>query len=407
MFAGTELNRSVYPRDAPMNAVTDKPTPAAASSAAMSSVARQPPRRSVKQVARIVVGAGALLAAGVTVNWWLQEGRWIESTDNAYVQGDIAVLGPRIEGDVTGIPVADNQMVHAGDPLILLDPADWQLRLQQARDGAAEAAAAVETARRQVEQAGAAIAQADAMIAQADAEWTRANADAGRTGVLANAGWASRQTNEQKIADQRKAMAAVSSARAQRDNAAQALQVAKAAVAQAQAHRQTQESAVQLAERNLGYTVIRAPFDGVVSNRAAQLGQHVNPALQLITVAPLRNQLYVVANFKETQLRALQPGLKVLLTPDIDGNAAIEGKVDSLAPATGALFSLLPPENATGNFTKVVQRVPVKIAIPAAVAEQATWLRAGLSVTAEVDTRGPQAVRHGLFGSLARLFGLG
>ena len=199
-----------------MNAVTDKPTPAAASSAAMSSVARQPPRRSVKQVARIVVGAGALLAAGVTVNWWLQEGRWIESTDNAYVQGDIAVLGPRIEGDVTGIPVADNQMVHAGDPLILLDPADWQLRLQQARDGAAEAAAAVETARRQVEQAGAAIAQADAMIAQADAEWTRANADAGRTGVLANAGWASRQTNEQKIADQRKAMAAVSSARAQR-----------------------------------------------------------------------------------------------------------------------------------------------------------------------------------------------
>ena len=158
---------------------------------------------------------------------------------------------------------------------------------------------------------------------------------------------------------------------------------------------------MQLAENNLAYTVIRAPFDGIAGNRAAELGQHVTPASQLIAVAPLREQLYVVANFKETQLRRMQPGMKVRLMPDIDPGAAVDGRVDSLAPATGALFSLLPPENATGNFTKVVQRVPVKLVVDPAQARMPQWLRAGLSVTAEVDTRGPDAQRLGLFGAAA------
>jgi membrane fusion protein (multidrug efflux system) len=164
-------------------------------------------------------------------------------------------------------------------------------------------------------------------------------------------------------------------------------------------------AAVQLAENNLAYTVIRAPFDGVVGNRAAELGQHVQPGAQLIAVAPLPGKLYVVANFKETQLRRMHAGMKVQLVPDIDSSAAVDGRVDSLAPATGALFSLLPPENATGNFTKVVQRVPVKIALDPAEASRAAWLRAGLSVTAEVDTRGPDAQRLGFFGAAAATLG--
>jgi membrane fusion protein, multidrug efflux system len=258
-----------------------------------------------------------------------------------------------------------------------------------------------------VEQAAASIAQADAMIAQAKAEWARADADAGRTSALATAGWASRQLNDTKVADQRKSVAAVASAEAQRDSAQRALAVAEAQVAQAIAHKETLDAALKLAERNLADTVIRAPFDGVVGNRSAQLGQHVNPTLQLISVTPLREQLYVVANFKETQLRRMKPGQKVVLTPDIDPGAAIEAHVDSLAPATGALYSLLPPENATGNFTKVVQRIPVKLRIDPQVASQAAWLRAGLSVTAEVDTRGPQAVRRGLLGTIAVALGLG
>ena len=382
-----------------MNAVSEKPN--AAEPVALSAATPVPTRRGVrKHVLRTGLVAVLLLGAAVAGIWWTTEGRYIESTDNAYVQGDIAVLGPRIEGDVQTIHVADNQVVHAGDPLITLDPTDWQARVDQARGSAAQAAAAIVTARRQVEQAAAAIDQADAMIAQAQAEWTRADADAGRTGALATAGWASRQLNDTKVADQRKSIAGLSATRAQRESALHALAVAQAQVTEAESRKVMQDAALKLAERNLEYTVIRAPFDGVAGNRAAQLGQHVNPTLQLISVTPLREQLYVIANFKETQLRRVKPGQKVVLTPDIDPGAAIEARVDSLAPATGALYSLLPPENATGNFTKVVQRIPVKIRIEPAVAAQATWLRAGLSVTAEVDTRGPDAVRHGLLGSV-------
>ena len=381
-----------------MNAFTDKPLPAPA--AAQSSAA--PDRmRQVRRLWRPAVGLVAAIAIGVTASWWFTEGRYIQSTDNAYVQGDIAVLSPRIEGDVAAIRVADNQRVHAGDPLIELDPADWRARLDQATATAAEAAAAVETAQRQVGQQQATIDAAQAAIVQAQAEQARANADATRSGTLVTAGWASRQANDQAIADSRKANAAVTAAQAQKAAAEQQLSVLRAQIVQAKARQQNADAAVQLAQNNLSYTVIRAPFDGIAGNRAAELGQHVTPATQLIAVAPLPEQLYVVANFKETQLRRMQPGMKVRLIPDIDSSAAVDGRVDSLAPATGALFSLLPPENATGNFTKVVQRVPVKLVLDPAEAAHAGWLRAGLSVTAEVDTRGPDAQRLGLFGAAA------
>ena len=387
-----------------MNALAEKPAPTepVAQTRALPS-----PRRARRLALRAGLGALLVLGGAGTGVWWFTEGRFIESTDNAYVQADIAVLGPRVEGDVLTIPVADNQVVHAGDPLITLDPTDFQAKLDEARGADAEAAAAIVTARRQAEQAAAQIAQADAMTAEARAEAVRAEADAGRSATLVRAGWASRQVNDQRVADARKSDAALSAARAQRESAAQALAVAKAQISEAEARKEMQDAAVKLAERNLDYTVIRAPFDGVVGNRVAQLGEHVNPALQLISVTPLRDRLYVIANFKETQLRRMKPGQKAVLTPDIDPDGAIEAHVDSLAPATGALYSLLPPENATGNFTKVVQRVPVKLRIDPAVAAQAPWLRAGLSVTAEVDTRGSASVRRGLLGSIAAFLGLG
>ena len=291
--------------------------------------------------------------------------------------------------------------MRAGDPLIVLDPADWRARLAQSAAAAAEATAAIETAQRQVAQQRATIDAAQAAIVQAQAEQARATADAARSGSLVGSGWTSRQSNDQAVADQRKANAAVVATQAQKVAAEQQLEVLNAQVVQARARQQNAAAAVQLAENNLAYTVIRAPFDGIAGNRAAELGQHVTPATQLIAVAPLRERLYVVANFKETQLRRMQPGMKVRLIPDIDSSAAVDGRVDSLAPATGALFSLLPPENATGNFTKVVQRVPVKLVLDPAEAAHAGWLRAGLSVTAEVDTRGPDAQRLGLFGTAA------
>ena len=381
-----------------MNAITEQPQPAPADTQTRATDRRS---RLLRRLWRPLAGLAAVIGIGVTASWWFTEGRYIESTDNAYVQGDIAVLSPRIEGDVAAIKVADNQRVRVGDPLIVLDPTDWRSRLAQATAAAAEAAAAVETAQRQVGQQQATIEAAQAAIVQAQAEQARATADATRSGSLVVGGWASRQANDQAIADSRKANAAVAAAQAQKAAAEQQLAVLGAKVVEAKARQQNAAAAARLAENNLAYTVIRAPFDGIAGNRAAELGQHVTPASQLIAVAPLREQLYVVANFKETQLRRMQPGMKVRLIPDIDPGAAVDGRVDSLAPATGALFSLLPPENATGNFTKVVQRVPVKLVVDPAQAAHAQWLRAGLSVTAEVDTRGPDAQRLGLFGTAA------
>ncbi len=385
-----------------MNAGSDKPTASAADTVSTSMPA---PRRRWRLLRLLLLGV-LVLAAGLAGNWWFTEGRWLESTDDAYVQGDIAVLSTRIEGDVVAIHVADNQPVRAGDPLISLDPADWSARLDQARAGAAEAVAAVVTAQRQVEQSRSAIAQAEAMMAQASAELTRAAAEAGRSGALVGAGWTSRQANEQAVADREKAAAQLAAARAQRATAEQALAVAGAQVPQAEAHAATAEAAARLAANNLAYTVIRAPFDGIVGNRVAQLGQHVQPGQLLIAVAPPAPRLFVIANFKETQLRRMRAGQRVWLTPDIDGSAVALGRVDSLAPATGALFSLLPPENATGNFTKVVQRVPVKIVLDRDAAVAAHWLRAGLSVTAEVDTRAAGESRQGLLGAAAATLGL-
>ena len=379
-----------------MNAIAEKPAPA------VTTTGSQPPgRRGLKRVLRPVLAVVVVAAVATTAAWWFSEGRWIESTDNAYVQGDIAVLSPRIDGEVAAIRVADNQRVRAGDPLILLDPADPEARLDQARAAAAEAEAAVATARRQFVWQQSEIEAARAAVAQADAEQTRAGADAARSTVLVANGWASRQANDTAVADNRKAAAAVASATARLASAEQQLAVLQSQVAQAEAHLKSAAAGVKLAENTLTYTVIRAPFDGIAGNRAAEPGQHVAPGTQLIAVTPLPDRLFIVANFKETQLRHMRAGMKVRIIPDIDPSAAVDGRIDSLAPATGAMFSLLPPENATGNFTKVVQRVPVKIILDPAQAIHAAWLRTGLSVTAEVDTRGPDAQRLGLFGAAA------
>ena len=338
-------------------------------------------------IAAVVLGAGV-----VVLHWWLVEGRFLESTDNAYVQGDIVVLGPRIDGDVTAIHVQNNEAVKAGDRLLSFDPTDRAALLEAARAAEGEAGAAIQVSRRQVEQQRSAIDQAQAAIESANAEVSRAQSSAVRSGALAGAGWTSRQDNETAIANRLKANAALSIAQAQADAARMSLLVA--------------EAQVTIAANNLRYTTLYAPFDGIAGNRAVQLGQHVVPGQQLLSVTPVAAKLYVVANFKETQLTAMQPGQAVKLTPDIDHSAAVTGRIASLAPATGALFSLLPPENATGNFTKVVQRVPVRIAIDPAEAARVKWLRAGLSVTAEVDTRGGDSHVYGMFGSLLHAIGL-
>ena len=397
-----------------MNAITDKPATllgrdvneASQGGVAKPGVAK--PAANRKARLKWLIAPAALLglaAAAITGHWWFTEGRWIQTTDNAYVQGDITVLSPRIDGDVIAIRVADNQLVHVGDALIELDPSDWQARVAQAEASLAESKAAVTTYRAQVLQQRSTLTALAASRDLAAAEKDRAARDATRSNALVGNGWTSQQANELAVTTSRKAEAQLAVAVAQEAAARDQLAVLAAQVTQAEARQQGAEAQLTLARNNLDHTVIRAPFDGVVGNRAAQPGKHVAPGTQLLALAPLANQLYVTANFKETQIRHMRPGQTVRLIPDIDPGAAIDAVVDSLPPASGALFSLLPPENATGNFTKVVQRFPVKLKPVAGAGE--TWLRAGLSVTAEVDTRGPHAVRLGWWGSALAALGLG
>ncbi len=385
-----------------MNAVTDKLQPAETKPATPTHQAPSP--RSRRKLLRGVALGAVLVGAVIGANWWFMEGAFIQSTDNAYVQSDIAVLGPRIDGLVASVNVADNQAVKAGDVLWTLDPADRQAQLDQARAAVAEAEAAVGVAQRQIAQQQATIAAADANIASADAERVRAAADMSRSHALVAPGWTSRQADDSARAESLKADAAFVSAQAMREQAAQGLTVAQAAAAQAQAHLATAQAQAHIAEVNLGYTVTRAPADGIVGNRAVRVGMYVAPGQQLLALAP--QQLFVVANFKETQLARMKPGQNVVLTADIDTSKSVIAHVDSIAPASGAQFSLLPPENATGNFTKVVQRFPTKLVISPEEAAKAPWLRAGLSVTAEVDTRDGNPVRRGLIGSLLARIGL-
>jgi membrane fusion protein (multidrug efflux system) len=385
-----------------MNAISDRTAPA---NETAETRAEPPARRSRKRMIGIPLGVAALIVAVVAGHWWYVEGRWIESTDNAYVQGDITVLSPRIEGDISAVRITDNQRVREGDPLVELDPADWRARAQQAEAAVAEARAAVTTLRAQITQQRTNLAGMAATRANAAAEQGRTAQDAVRSTALRAQGWASQQANDLAVTENRKAVAMLGVSIAQEAAANDQVAVLTAQLAQGEARQQGAEAQLALARTNLAHTVVRAPFDGIVGNRSAQLGKHVVAGTQLLALAPPPEQLFVVANFKETQLHRMRPGMKVRLIPDIDPDAAVDGVVDSLAPATGALFSLLPPENATGNFTKVVQRVPVKLRIDPEQATRAIWLRSGLSVIAEVDTRGPDAIRLGWLDSALAAIG--
>ena len=350
--------------------------------------------------ARLLRGAALVLAAiGITLaaNWYFQVWRYLESTDNATIQGDIAILAARIEGHVAEILVADNQHVVAGQSLIRLDDRDWRARLAEAEAAASAAAAAVETADRQVVQQDAAIAQAVAALDQAKAEAVRARADAGRASSLVGGGWTSRQALDRAEADTRKADAGVAAAQAAIESARAQKSVLEATAAERRAALSRAQATVEVARIDLDNTVIRAPFAGQVGNRAAQLGQFVRPGTNVIALAPEAAALFIVANFKETQLARMHPGQPVAIGVDAMGRT-ITGHVDSLAPATGALFSLLPPENATGNFTKIVQRVPVRITIDGD--QRAALLRPGLSVVPTVDTRDNPGAPKGVLAAM-------
>jgi membrane fusion protein (multidrug efflux system) len=346
-------------------------------------------KREPARVRRRFALAGLGLAVAAAIAWygyhWWTVGRFIESTDDAYVGGDITVIAPKVAGFIAEVAVTDNQAVHAGDLLVRIDDRDYRAALARAVAAVAGQQATLANLEATYRLQQAIIAQAQAGIAAADAEILRARYDQERYRQLSATAAASVQSFQKADADYKQAIASGERARAAFEAAQRQLDVidtqkqqTNAALAAAVADRDT-------AQLNLGYTELRAPIDGTIGNRSARAGAFATVGTQLLALVPARG-LWVDANFKENQLARMHPGLPAAIEADVLPGEVFHGHVLSLAPATGAQFSVLPPENATGNFTKIVQRVPVRIALDGD-ASILGRLRPGLSVTADVDER--------------------
>ncbi|MDX8502813.1 HlyD family secretion protein [Mesorhizobium sp. VK4C] len=342
-------------------------------------------KRSVRSFLLPIIGL-ALLGAGswYGYNYWT-DGRFMISTDDAYVQADMSFVSPKISGYVDKVLVSENQQVKAGDPLFVIDDGDYKIAVAQAEAQITTLAKTLDRIDAQTKAAQASLAQAEAqkIADQAAADNAARAQDRAAQLLKTHVGTQAQLDDAQTALDQAKA--ALAGADAQ-------ITAAQANIGVLEAQRAEQAStlaSLQLtrdkAQRDLSFTVLKAPYDGVVGNRSVEQGDLVSPGQKLAVVVPM-DKLYIVGNFKETQLGRLVPGEKVRITVDAIDGQTFEGTVSSLAPASGAVFSLLPPENATGNFTKVVQRVPVRIDVPADVLKTGK-LRAGLSVVVAADSR--------------------
>ncbi len=333
----------------------------------------------------------ALATSGVGYGrYWWNVGRFIETTDDAYAGGNITAVAPHVAGFVAQILVTDNQHVRAGQLLIRLDPRDFQAALDRARAVASERRAALTGLDAQYGLQQAMIRQAQDDLNAKAAQAAFAGEDALRYRSLALTSFGTRQNAERASAADKEAQSAARSAQAGLAAARQQLTVLDAEIAEARAGVAQAKADLAAARLNLGYTAIRAPIDGYVGNRAAQVGAYVASGAYLLSVIPARG-LWVDANFKEDQLAQMRPGQPATVIADVLPGQVFHGHVLSLAPGTGAVFSVIPPENATGNFTKIVQRVPVRIALDDGAATLGA-LRPGLSMTVSVDMKpGAQA----------------
>jgi len=342
-------------------------------------------RRIVKQIAG-GVAAVALLAGGTTygVYWW-QTGRYVEITNDAYVKADYTTVAPKVSGYIAAVLVDDNQPVKAGQTLARVDDRDFKAALAQAQADVANAEAGIRNLDAQLALQQSVIDQANADIASTQAALDFAQQDFARYRDLTKTGYGTTQRTQQADATLRAQKAQLQHNQAGLVAAQQQIEVLRTARAQAETQLQRTHAIEQQAELNVGYTTITSPIDGTVGARSLRVGQYVQAGTQLMAVVPLQ-AVYVVANFKETQLTHVRGGELVTISVDTFPGAEFRGHVDSLSPASGLEFSLLPPDNATGNFTKIVQRIPVKITL-----EQTDplsgLLRAGMSVEAAIDTK--------------------
>jgi membrane fusion protein, multidrug efflux system len=325
----------------------------------------------------------ALAAAAYGVNYLLV-GRFFVATDDAYVRANNTMLGARVSGHVAAILPGDNTLVHTGDLIFRLDDGDYRIAVDAARTKIATQQATIERIGRQVAAQVSAVEQAQANMASAQAGLKRADLDYDRQQTLSTKGFASRATFEQSEAGRDQGLAGVKAAQAAFDAARDNVEVTKAQQVEAQAQLAELRTSLAKAERDLEFASVRAPVDGIFSNRLVNVGDFIAVGQRLGNVVPL-DDVFIDANFKETQLKRIRPGQPVKISVDAYGHRSFAGVVESIAPAAGSVFTLLPPDNATGNFTKIVQRLPVRVRVPKDVARQ-NLLRAGMSVYATVDT---------------------
>jgi membrane fusion protein (multidrug efflux system) len=336
----------------------------------------------------VLAAAGAialLVVASFYGDYYWTTGRFLVSTDDAYVQAHSVLISPKVSGYISEVPVDDNQSVKAGEVLARIDPRDYQTALDQARANVAAAQASINTLNQQIAQQKLVIEQDRQQVVSDQAALVFSQQDFQRYTQLAKTGYGTVQRAQQAQADISEKQAALRHDTTVVAAAEKQIGVFEGQLAQANATLAQQQAMEHQAELNLSYTTITAPVDGTVGVRTLRVGEYVQAGTQLMAIAPLQ-AVYIVANYKETQLTDVQPGQVVTIDIDTFPGTTVHGHVDSLAPASGQEFALLPPDNATGNFTKIVQRIPVKIDIDKNEPLLGR-LRPGMSVEPTIDTR--------------------
>src|SRR5215468_7007904 len=337
----------------------------------------------------LLTGVAAVALAGAAwygYDYWTV-GRFLVSTDDAYVKADNTTIAPKVSGYLTDVLVGDNQRVKAGQVLSRIDDRDFKVALDQAKADVAAADAAVASKQAQLDVQQAVIDAAQATLDVDTAARVFTAQENKRYTDLAGTGYGSVQNAQNAQSRDNTALASIERDKANLASAQKQVELLKAELAQAVAADARAKALQRQAELNLSYTTITAPIDGVVGNRTLRVGQFVQAGTQLMSLVP-SNGAYVIANYKETQLGSVRAGQPVDIEVDMFPGKAVHGHVDSLAPASGQEFALLPPDNATGNFTKIVQRIPVKIVLDGHDAD----LRPGMSVIPSIQTKAPEAV---------------
>jgi membrane fusion protein (multidrug efflux system) len=332
----------------------------------------------------LALAAGIFAAADYGRYYWTT-GQYLVSTDDAYVDVHSALISPKVSGYISEVPVDDNQHVKAGQVIARIDPRDYQTALDEARANVAAAQANIDTLTQQIAQQQLAVEQVRQTVASDQAALVFSQQEFQRYTSLARTGYGTVQQAQQTQADIRQKQAALSRDTTGIASAEKQVAVLEAQLAQARANLTLQQASEHQAELNLGYTTIAAPLDGTVGARTVQVGQYVQPGTQLMALVPL-HAVYVTANYMETQLTDVRPGQPVTIDVDTFPGTVVHGHVASLSPASGQQFALLPPDNATGNFTKIVQRIPVKIELDQSD-PLAGRLRPGMSVEPTIDTK--------------------